>query len=161
MTRRTRSVIIDSTLPVGRLFSGTNNSSTAAADKQIAGARPSAVKTAIKPSSSPISVATATKGSTFITAGVITEITYRFVGKQSSQATPSGRNVIVRLRRVSSTGTSTNLADYQLPVSVVSGTLTTEQINIAARDTFFWDVIQVGSGRPGQGLEMTITFFKG
>jgi hypothetical protein len=160
MTRRTRSVVIDGTLPVGRLFSGTNNSSTATADKQIAGARASAVTTRIKPVSSPISTTIATKGSSFITGGLITEITYSFTGKILASASPLGRSVIVRLRKRSAAGTTTNIAEYTLPVGVLNGTITTDPINITARDIFFWDVLQVGSSRPGQGLAITIKYFK-
>jgi hypothetical protein len=160
MTRRTRSILIDGTLPVGRVFSLTNNTSTATADKLIAGVRPSASTTTIKASGISIAVAIATKGVKFVTNGLITEITYKFSGKDTTAATPSGRVVIVRLRKISSSGTTTNIANYNLPVGVLSGTITTDSITITAGDTFYWDVTQVGSGRPGQGLGITTTYYK-
>jgi hypothetical protein len=160
MTRRTRSILIDSSLPIGRMYTGVSSTANAAANNQIGGAVAFSSVTTIKPQSSAISVANATKGTNFITSGVITEITYSFNGKKSSEASPSGKAVIVRLRKISSTGTTTNLANYTLPVNVLSGTVTANSITITAGDTFYWDVTQVGSTRPGQGLAITMKYFK-
>ena len=160
MTRRTRSILIDSSLPVGKMYTGVNSTSTATANNQIGGAVAFSSATTIKPKSSSISVTTATKGTNFVTAGLITEITYSFNGTKSSEASPNGKAVIVRLRKVSSAGTTTNLANYTLPVGVLSGTVTANSIAITAGDTFYWDVTQVGSTRPGQGLAITMKYFK-
>jgi hypothetical protein len=142
------------------MYTGVSSTANAAANNQIGGAVAFSSVTTIKPQSSAISVANATKGTNFITSGVITEITYSFNGKKSSEASPSGKAVIVRLRKISSTGTTTNLANYTLPVNVLSGTVTANSITITAGDTFYWDVTQVGSTRPGQGLAITMKYFK-
>jgi len=160
MTRRTRSILIDSSLPVGKMYTGVSGTATAAANNQIGGAVAFSSVTTIKPKSSSIAVANATKGTNFVTAGLITLITYSFNGTSSSLATPSGRAVIVRLRKVASSGLTTNLASYTLPVNVLSGTVTANSITITAGDTFYWDVTQVGTTRPGQGLAITMKYFK-
>jgi hypothetical protein len=156
MTRRTRSILIDGSL--GRMFSNTASSSSATSANLIAGTKAASSITYIKPKSSALTVVTATKGARFINSGLITSITYKFDGA-ATQAAPAGRAVIVRLRKVSSNGTSTNIANYTLPVNVLSGTITTEPIAITADDSFFWDVTQVGTTRPGQGLYITMTYY--
>jgi hypothetical protein len=152
MTRRTRSVLIDGNL--GRMYSNVNNSSIATADKVIAGSKPATSITYLKPKSSPLTVVNATKGTRFGSSGLITSITYKFDGD-----TPAGRPVNVRLRKVSSNGTSTNIATYSLAIGVSAGTITTDSISIAAGDSFFWDVTQIGIGRPGSGLFITKTYY--
>lgn len=157
MTRRTRSILLDGNL--SRMFAGISNSTNATPDKIIAGSKPLTSITYIKPKSSPLTVVTATKGTRFASAGMISSITYTFDSKSPTTASPNGRAVIVRLRKVSSNGTSTNIANYSLPVNVNSGTITTDTISIVAGDSFFWDVIQIGTSRPGSGLFITKTYY--
>lgn len=157
MTRRTRSFLIDGSQ--GRMFTGTADSNSAASDKLIAGPKQQTSITYIKPKSSPISVVTATKGTRFSSNGLITSVTYNFDGANTSQASPSGRGVIILLRKVSSSGTSNNIASYTLPVNVLSGTVTSSPITITSGDSFFWDVTQIGTTRPGQGLYITTNYY--
>lgn len=162
MTRRTRSILMDA--GAGKMYTNVTSAAAATPDTIIAGTKPLSYGLALKGKGASLSLLTlSTKYKILgVNGGTITNITYSFNGSNTTLATPAGLPVKMRLRKVSSSGTTTTLGIYTLPIGVYSGTITfsPNPMPFNGGDKFYWDILQIGTGsRRGQGLIMTITYY--
>ena len=158
---RTRGILHDNT--TGRVYANVASSIGTTSDQLIAGSRKSTQVITLKQPGTAISAVTATQGNLFNTAGVITNITYKWVnaaGISANTAAPQGSSANVALRRVTTTGTSSSTV-YALPALLANGTISSATTVINAGDTFYWDVNNVGKTSPGQGLVIIMDYFIG
>ena len=158
---RTRGVLLDNT--TGRVYANVATSIGTTSDQLIAGKRQSTQVITLKQPGTAISAVIATQGNLFNTAGVITNISYKFVnaaGLPANTAAPQGSSANVALRRVSSNGVSSSTV-YALQPLIANGTITSSTTTINAGDTFYWDVNNVGKTSPGQGLVIIMDYFIG
>ena len=158
---RTRGILHDNTS--GKLYANVTTSVGATSDQLIAGSRKSTQSLSFKSPGTAISAVIATQGTLFNTTGVITNISYKFVsstGVSANTAAPQGSSANVTLRKVSSTGVSSSTM-YALQPLLANGIVTSSSTAINPGDTFYWDINNVGSSFPGQGLIIMMDYFIG
>lgn len=162
---RIRGILIDNTF--SKMFSNIDATVNATAQQLIAGSIARAAYTSIKQPGYPISVVTSIQPAQYFpNPGIITSASYSFRAQYSSQSAlqaiiPQGRDVWVVLRKVSSAGATANLGQFILSKGTSTGTINTGTIVISTGDTIYWDVTQVGTTQPGQGLLITTNYYSG
>lgn len=159
MTRRTRKFIFDNT--TGTVYSNVDNIALATSANVSAGIVPKILKVSPVRAGKPIAKVVSNKAivqkkNLVITAAFlqVTDAT----GKENAIAAPVGDSITVRLRKVSSNGSTTTLGDY----SIASGqTSSSNSVNFSILDTdlVFADIINVGTIRSGLGLNIILTYF--
>jgi hypothetical protein len=153
MTRRTRSILIDATL--GKMFTGTADLSTATAANLIAGSTLRNVQNNYGTSVTTAKVVTnAFKALSFPSNSIITSV------KVMTNTGSTGASIILTLKTGTTYATSTSVGTVSLAASTSSAT-TSITISVAAGDSLFADITQVGSTKPGGGLSYTAYYFIG
>jgi len=164
MATRKRGILIDNTF--SKMFSNIEATTNATAAQLIAGGKVSTTAIIIKPPGLAIQVVKSIQGKYFGNPGIITGATYTFNAAGTSTALkaaslPKSKPVLVTLRKVSSAGEITIINQYSLLAGVATGSINTGTVQIAVGDTFFWDVNQVGTTQPGQGLSIIMNYYTG
>lgn len=159
MTRRTRKFIIDNT--TGTVYSNVTDVANATNANISAGVVPKILKVSPVRAGKPISKVVSNKAiiqrKNLVISTVFLQVTDS-TGKENAVAAPTGDSVTVRLRKVSSNGSTTTLGDY----SIASGqTSSSNSVNFSILDTdlVFADIINVGTIRSGLGLNILLTYF--
>lgn len=159
MTRRTRSILIDSTL--GKMFTGAADASTATAANLIAGSTLKNIQLNYGTNVTTAKVVTnAFKNITFPSNALITSVKVMIDTKNFVSAQPKGSSIIITLRTGLTYETSTSVGTVSLAALTTSQTTITS-ISIAADSILFADITQVGSTRAGAGLSYTPYYFMG
>jgi hypothetical protein len=160
MTRR-RSFIIDNTQ--GKVFYNTTNSISFTADLVAASVAVKSQPIFVKPPGYSVSTVNAIYGWTATGNTVLTTIKMDCISTNpavipNSTVGPTGQNLVIGMRKISSTGTYTSLGSFNIPAgSYTSNTTVNYYINTG--DSIYIDVTQVGSGNPGQGLKVTLYYY--
>lgn len=159
MTRRTRNFLIDNT--TGTVYSGVSSSATATQDKIAAGIKPTFAKTIISKSGSKVVRVTSNKPIIFGREVLITSIRLSVADKKGKlviSAAPQGNDIVVRLRKVNSSNVETIIGTYSITQNTTSSQ-NGVSISVAATDSLFYDVIEIGTTKPGLGLSVTTGYF--
>lgn len=158
MTRRTRSILIDAT--IGKMFTGTADLSTATAANLIAGSTLRNVQNNYGTSVTTAKVVTnAFKALSFPSNSIITSVKV-MTNTGSTYYQNTGASIILTLKTGTTYATSTSVGTVSLAASTSSAT-TSITISVAAGDSLFADITQVGSTKPGGGLSYTAYYFIG
>ncbi len=155
MTRRTRSILVDSTL--GRIFTNVVSSAASDASKLIAGTKTQRVsftspRTMIARVLS--NAGASGLGLRFSNNALITSVVMNTAGE------PTGRDLQIQLKKGSSYATSTAIGTFTLTAGSKVST-NAVAISITAGESIFMDIIQVGSVKPGTGLSVDLNFYAG
>jgi hypothetical protein len=151
---RTRSVIIDNTL--GRIFRNTPSVSQATAANLIAGSKIESTSFAAgaKVVARVVNNIGAGKGLFFPSGALITSI-------QLTATMPASGNLLtLRLRVGVDYASSISIEEYQMPNLTKSATFTVA-ITVPIGHSVFFDIAQVGSIKPGQGVGARLSFYRG
>lgn len=159
MARRTRKFIIDNT--TGTVYTNVNDVAAATKANVAAGVVPNILKVSPVRAGRPIAKVVSNKAiiqrKSLVISTVFLQVTDS-TGKENAIAAPTGDSITVRLRKVSSNGSTTTLGDY----SITSGqTSSSNSVNFSILDTdlVFADIINVGTIRSGLGLNVILTYF--
>jgi len=149
---RTRGMIIDNSATVGAIYTTISKTSEASSVNTITSGVLKQAAIEIKPAGMPVSVVTSTNGWKASSNISILSVSAELRGKLSSDiAYPTGKSLIVSLRKKSSTNITTSLGTVTLPINGTSNTVTTNY-SVNVNDNVFVDVTQVGTTRTGLGL---------
>jgi hypothetical protein len=151
---RTRSVIIDNTL--GRIFRNTPSVSQATAANLIAGSKIESTSFAAgkKVVARVLNNIGTGKGLFFPSGGLITSV-------QLTAATAAfGSLLTLRLRVGVDYDSSISIQEYQMPNFTKSATFSAA-ITVPIGQSVFFDITQVGSIKPGQGVGARLSFYRG
>jgi hypothetical protein len=154
VTRRSRSILIDSTL--GKIFTNTNSTVVTDPSKLIAGTkiRSSTVSASSKTTTAITNNMGTGVGIAFPTGGLITSVTLSV----SSAAT--GRSIVVAIRVGSSYASSTVSTSVSLSTSTLKAT-STVSVAVQEGQYVFLDITQVGSIKAGSGLSVRLDYYTG
>jgi hypothetical protein len=149
---RTRGMIIDNSATVGAIYTAISKTSEASSVNTITSGVLKQAAIEIKPVGMPVSKVTATSGWKAASNISILSVSAELRGKLSSDiAYPTGKSLIVSLRKKSSANVTTSLGTVTLPINGTSNTITTNY-SVNVNDNVFVDVTQVGTTRTGLGL---------
>jgi len=153
---RTRSVLIDNTL--GRIFRNVQSTATANAANLIAGSKIESTgiisaKKVVARVSNNIGNG---KGLFFAGGALVTSITLTTATPPAGSGT--GSALITRVKVGSSYETAQSVGDYSLTSR--SATISTV-ITVAVGHSVYFDIIQVGSIKPGIGFGVRLNFYRG
>ena len=160
MTRRTRSLLIDSSL--GKIFTGAADSSSATAVNLVAGTTLKSIQKNFGINTTLAALRQNVITSVPFPANVIITSVKVKIGHPTATSpwTPAGSSIIITLKTGLTYATSTSAGNVSLPALTASATTATS-ISIAAGYTLYWDIIQVGSTRAGMGLSITLYYYIG
>lgn len=159
MSRRTRKLIVDNN--TGTVYTNVNSVASATLASVAAGLRPKTSRIAISGAGRPVVRLTGNKA-VFTRAAILISSIYLEVtdarGTRTAVASPAGGPIDIRLRKVDSQNVSSFLGTYSI---IAGGTFNTyaTSLNILNTDNVFIDVTNVGTIRPGTGLNIVITFY--
>ena len=159
MTRRTRKFLLDNT--TGTAYTNISDVTGAPLSSVAAGLRPRTSRIAISGAGRPVAKLTGNKA-VFTRAALLISSVYLEVtdarGARTALASPAGGPIDVKLRKIDSLNVSSILETYSITSGNTSSTYSTS-LNILNTDTVFIDVTEVGTIRPGTGLNVVITFY--
>jgi hypothetical protein len=159
MTRRTRKFIIDNT--TGTAYTNVNNVTGATAANIAAGLKPKTSRVALSGAGRPVVKLTGNKA-VFTRLPILISSVYLEVtdakGVRSTVAAPVGGQIDIKLRKIDSQNVSSFLGTYSITSGSAFNTYATS-LNILNTDVVFIDVTNVGTIRPGTGLNVVITFY--
>jgi hypothetical protein len=165
MTRRTRSILMDTTL--GKIFTGAADTSTATAANLIAGTTLRSTQRNFGISSTVVALklnvitSLPFPANAFITSvKVKVNDMYPINSASAIRCQPAGSSIIVTLKTGLTYETSTSAGNVSLPALTTSATTVTS-IVVVAGYTLYWDIIQIGSTRAGTGLSITPFYYIG
>ena len=158
MTRRTRSLLIDASL--AKIFSGAADSSSATAANLVAGSTLRSIQRNFGTSGTTAKVQNNIITSVPFPSNVLITSVKVMVNTSPGSYQPTGSSIIITLKTGLTYATSTSVGNVSLPALTTSATTATS-ISIAAGYTLYWDIIQVGSTRPGIGLSITPFYYIG
>lgn len=155
-TRRSRSILIDATL--GKIFINTTSVQNADASKLIAGTKLMSSTISSKPNNSIVKItknlsATAT-GVRFPSGALVTNLVL------STSTAPVGRSIVVQIRLGTSYESSVLLDSQELESNVKTKTIGVSW-TIPSGQSLYVDVTQVGSTKPGTGLNIQFNYYSG
>lgn len=152
MTRRTRSILVDST--IGKIFYNTSSTGTVA--NLIAGTKisnkgfTSGKKTILKITSN---LSGSLLGLQFPGDSLVTEV------KITLATAPTGQAVILKVRTGPTSDNTTDAATFTIPIGSKTLTIPTS-ISVSAGEGIFIDVLQIGTGTSaGKGLNVTFYYY--
>lgn len=154
-TRRLRSILIDSTL--GKIFTNTAEVTPSDPSKLIAGTK---IQSTIISSPKKLSLVVSKNlgltgaGKKFTSGALLTAATLDLM------TTTMGASLIVLMKVGSTYETSTLAATLTLAAASRSQT-TPLSITVQPNHAVFFDIAQVGTTRPGQGLSITLKYYAG
>jgi len=158
MPRRTRSLLIDASL--GKIFAGAADSSSATAANLIGGSTLKSIQRNYFTGNTLAKVTNDVATRTTFPANAIITAVKVMVNTAPGSYQPTGSSIIVRLKTGLTYETSTSVGNVSLPALTTSATTATS-IVVVAGHTLYWDIIQVGSTRPGIGLSITPFYYIG
>jgi hypothetical protein len=158
MPRRTRSLLIDASL--GKIFAGASDSLSATAANLIGGSTLKSIQRNFGTSGILAKVTNDVITRTPFPANAIITAVKVMVNTAPGSYQPTGSSIIITLKTGLTYATSTSVGDVSLPALTTSATTATS-ISILAGYTLYWDIIQVGSIRPGIGLSITPYYYIG
>lgn len=159
MTRRTRKFLVDNT--TGTVYSDVSDISSATKSNISAGVSPKILRTAITSPGKNVVIVNGNKPINFGRDVFINNVSLNVfdrLGRIGIAAAPQGSSIIVRLRKVTSTGVESTLGTFSIS-SGNTASSTAASFSITSSDSLFYDVTSIGSTKPGLGLAVTTTFF--
>jgi len=153
---RTRSVLVDNT--IGRIFRNVTTVAQASAASVIAGDRLT-TRSIGSGQAALIKIANniGGKGLFFVTGASVTQLRVSLI------RAPRGRDALIQVRKGLTYATSTTVGEpYAIPagnVNVAATATYTVAITLAAGESLYFDVVQVGSMFAGTGLTVTVNLY--
>lgn len=149
---RTRGMIIDNSANTASIYTSVSSTTEASPVNTITTGILKQAAIEIKPAGMPVSVVTSTNAWKASSNISILSVSAELRGKLSSDiAYPTGKSLIVSLRKKSSANVTTSLGTVTLPINGTGNTVTTNY-SVNVNDNVFVDVTQVGTTRTGLGL---------
>ena len=149
---RTRGMIIDNSANTASIYTSVSSTTEASPVNTITTGILKQTAIEIKPVGMPVSVVTSTNGWKASSNISILSVSAELRGKLSSDiAYPTGKSLIVSLRKKSTANVTTALGTVTLPINGTSNTITTNY-SVNVNDNVYVDVTQVGTKRTGLGL---------
>ena len=149
---RTRGMIIDNSANTASIYTSVSSTTEASPVNTITTGILKQTAIEIKPVGMPVSVVTSTNGWKASSNISILSVSAELRGKLSSDiAYPTGKSLIVSLRKKSTANVTTALGTVTLPINGTSNTITTNY-SVNVNDNVYVDVTQVGRTRTGLGL---------
>ena len=149
---RTRGMIIDNSANTASIYTSVSSTTEASPVNTITTGILKQAAIEIKPVGTPVSVVTSTNAWKASSNISILSVSAELRGKLSSDiAYPTGKSLIVSLRKKSSANVTTSLGTVTLPINGTSNTITTNY-SVNVNDNVYVDVTQVGKTRTGLGL---------
>ena len=149
---RTRGMIIDNSANTASIYTSVSSTTEASPINTITSGVLKQAAIEIKPVGMPVSVVTSTNAWKASSNISILSVSAELRGKLSSDiAYPTGKSLIVSLRKKSSANVTTALGTVTLPINGTSNTITTNY-SVNVNDNVYVDVTQVGTKRTGLGL---------
>lgn len=155
MATRARGILVDSTL--GKMFTNTSSVQSADSSKLIAGTKLQST-VIYSPKKKNIVVVnqlgSSGRGKVFPTGALLTKIT------ASVLVAPIGSDIIIGVKVGQTYDTSSPVSFLTIAENTKS-TTNSVSISISPDSALFFDVIQVGSIKPGQSLAITFSYYVG
>jgi hypothetical protein len=154
MTRRTRSILVDST--TGKIFTNVTATGDANSSNLIAGTLQKSGGFSI-PNSQSARITNnlgGKNGFNFSTAGVVTEVSI------NSVIAPKGTGIQINLKRGTTYATSTVVGTYTLAELQTTSTTVTS-ITVASGDSLYVDITSVGTVVAGTGVSVKFKYYLG
>ena len=149
---RTRGMIIDNSANTASIYTSVSSTTEASPINTITSGVLKQAAIEIKPVGMPVSVVTSTNAWKASSNISILSVSAELRGKLSSDiAYPTGKSLIVSLRKKSTANVTTALGTVTLPINGTSNTITTNY-SVNVNDNVYVDVTQVGTKRTGLGL---------
>lgn len=151
---RTRSVLVDNT--IGRIFRNVVSVSQATAASVIAGAKLTTKSISGGRAVLKVQNNIGGKGIFMIGGGVVTQLIFKLT------KAPRGSDAAIRVKKGTNYAEATTVGDYTIP-QASSGVTQTYNVSItlAAGETLYFDIVQVGSITAGTGITLTVGFYAG
>ena len=153
---RTRSVLIDNTL--GRIFRNVTSSASGTAANLIAGSKieSAAITSGTRTVARPTNNIGNGKGIFFAGGALITSINLTARGAPVGYI--NANSIVTRVKVGASYETAESVGDYALQTKSIT---TSTAITVNAGHSVYFDIIQVGSIKPGTGFGVRLNFYRG